>query len=268
MAPQQDWVALFKAVLPWFVFFRAVYAISFPISKFLVKSYDDLKPGDKSLWGSAWCSSLLGLWMPYLTFIEGQANGGKLLFFDYTLDFTSPTIEFMGHVMLGYFIADLIPCLEHRQGWGKDWYVFAFHHVAAIWYFWACIWYEVGRGTLLTVCLVEFSNLFNNNRLFMSKVIVKNGKNISQEYPLINLFNGLCFTVSFIVLRIFGMTHQGWWSIVANATELHTYPLGFNLAIHSNFVIGISLQFYWVNKIISGFASLLKKTTGVDKKKA
>ena len=253
-----DTADVLREILPFFIFFRCVYWVSF-FSGYVVKGYDEMKPGEKSLWGSAWCSSILACWMPYLVLQCGLANGGKMLLFNYPFTFRDDRVVRMALIMIGYFLADLIPCLQHRGGWGKDWSVFALHHIAALWYFWSCIYYELGHGTIMTVCLVELSNAFNNNRMFISKAQVADGRSFAKAYPMLNLVNGLLFTVSFFVTRVIGFPYIGWWTLLENRAELLTYPLMFKVSIHSNFITGVTMQFYWFDKIVRGMYSLLTK---------
>ena len=254
-----DSADVLRDILPYFAFFRCVYWASY-LSTYFVRGYDGLKPGEKSLWGSAWCSSILSVWMPYLVLQVGADNGGKMLLFNYPYTFRDDRVVHMALIMAGYFSADLIPCMQHRGGWGKDWSVFALHHTAALWYFGSCIYFELGHGTLMTVCMVELSNAFNNNRMFISKAQVADGRSIAKAYPLVNVLNGVVFTLSFFVTRVIGFPFIGWWTLLENRTELLTYPLMFQVSLHFNFIIGVSMQFYWFDKIARGMYSLLTKS--------
>jgi len=152
---KHDFVEMAISVLPYFLFFRCVYWSSFYVSDYIIGGYEKMTPGEKSLWGSAWCSSILSVVLPYLVLSISLENGNKWLLFDYPFDFKDDRIVEMTQFILGYFVADIIPCLQHRQGWGKDWYVFVVHHIAAMWYFYTSIYYEQGHGSLLSVCLME-----------------------------------------------------------------------------------------------------------------
>ena len=247
------------SLVPYWIFFRCVYWLSY-FSGTFVNGYDEMKPGDKSLWGSAFCSTFLSIYLPYKVWSISITNGGKILFFDYPVDtFKDDEIVEMSRLMLGYFFADLIPCLQHRTGWGKDWWVFAVHHISAIWYFWSCIMYEGGHCTLLSVSIVELSNFFNNNRMYMSKAQVGGGKSFAEAHPTINIMNALGFTISFLFLRIFGFTFTGYHALVAGHAVTASYPVPFVLAIHSCFVIGITLQIYWFDKIVRGLYKIMTK---------
>ena len=171
-----------------FLCFRIVYLISYQ-SGLVVRGYDAMSNAGKSMWGSSCCSSILSLWMPYLVVKIGLANGGKWLFFDYPYKWADDEVTRMACIMIGYFYADLCDILYYNKQWGKEYWVFAFHHIAAIWYFHQIIQHELGQGSLLAVCLVEFSNFFNNNRYYMSKIIMSNGQTFAAYYPTINLMN-------------------------------------------------------------------------------
>lgn len=244
-----------KSILPYFIFFRIVFWMSYYSGSF-IKGYNELSPVDKGEWGSAICSSMLSLYLPYVVVTIG-AKSGKYLFFDYPLDNKDDDFVYLAHVMIGYFAADLIPIVQHQ---GKEWYIFAIHHISGAWYFYNCLQYEICQGSLMSVCLVELSNFFNNNRLYMSKALANSGKSFSKEYPNINLGNGVCFTFSFFVLRILGFTHIGWWTLWKQRQVLTQSSMHFQISSHVCFLTGISMQFYWFFKILKGLIDLIKKT--------
>lgn len=238
------------------IFFSVMYNLSY-LSGYLFESYNKLSVGDKSVWGSSVNSMILSVWVPYLACKCGLENEGKFLSYDYPLTWKHDDIVLIGKILFGYFIADVIPCFYHNIGWGKDWYIFALHHISGGLYILSCLYYGVGYGSLLSMSMTEPTNFFNQLRFFMSKIQDKDGKSVSSRFPTVNLVNGIIFALGFLVLRIYGFTHIGWWTLWENAKELRTLPVAFQVSIHYSFVVGISMQWYWMYKITMGLYAIL-----------
>jgi hypothetical protein len=148
--------------------------------------------------------------------------------------------------MMGYFIVDGSVCFYMREKWGAGWSAFAIHHVSGAWYIRSCLYNGVGFGSLLAMNITEISNFFNMIRFFIGTITDEAGLSITKRFPKVELVNGLLFSVSFFILRIYGFTHIGWWSLIHERAELAKQTGEFQVTIHCCFIIGITLQFYWM----------------------
>jgi len=257
---------LLEGTLQYATLFYSIYTIAFYCSGYVFTSFNKLNAGERSVWGSSCNSLILSIWVPYLACTCGLRNEGKFLSYDYPLTWKNDDIILIGKIMMGYFIADVIPCLYHTTGWGKDWYIFALHHISGGLYIHTCIKHGLGHGSILAMTMTEPTNFFNMMRFFFSKIQVKDGKSIAQRYPALNLANGILFALGFVVLRIYGFTHIGWWTLYENAKEMHTLPIEFQVSIHFSFVVGVSMQWYWMYKIAVGLWAILSGKKSKSKK--
>jgi hypothetical protein len=255
----------FYETIPYALVFAFVYLVSTTCSGYVFPSFNKLDEGKKSVWGSSTNSLLLSMWVPYYTVKCGLENGGKFLTFDYPLSWTNPSIIEISKIMMGYFIVDGTVCFYMREKWGKGWSAFAIHHVSGAWYIRSCLFNKVGYGSLLAMNITEISNFFNMIRFFIGTITDKAGASITKRFPLVELVNGLLFSISFFILRIYGFTHIGWWSLIHERAELAKQSGEFQITIHCCFIIGISLQFYWMYLISIGLYKLL---AGKSKKNA
>ena len=99
----------------------------------------------------------------------------------------------------------------------------------------------------------------------MGKWILNSGKTVAKDFPTINIINAIGFTVSFFVLRILGFTHIGWWTLWENRDTLNASPMHFQISCHVCFGLGLSMQFYWFDKIIKGLYQLITGKKGQKK---
>jgi len=253
-----------EGTLKYALLFGVIYNLAFYFSGYVFPSFNKLKAFEKSVWGSSCNSLILSIWIPYLACTCGLENGGKFLSYDYPLTWKNDDIILIGKIMMGYFVADVAPCLYYTTGWGKDWYVFALHHISGGLYIRTCLYHGLGHGSILAMTMTEPTNFFNMLRFFFSKIKDKDGNSISKRFPALNLMNGVLFALGFVVFRIYGFTHIGWWMLYMNAKELYTLPLGFQVSVHFSFMVGISMQWYWMFKIAVGLYDLLtgKKSAG------
>lgn len=250
-------VMLPEGTLKYGALFGIVYILAFNLSGYVFPSFKKLNASERSVWGSSCNSLILSVWIPYLSCTCGLENEGKFLSYDYPLTWKNDDIILIGKIMMGYFVADLAPCLYYNTGWGKDWWVFALHHVSGFLYIRTCLHHGLGHGSILAMTMTEPTNFNNQLRYFFSKIKDKGGISISQRYPTLNLLNGVLFALGFVVFRIYGFTHIGWWLLYMNAKEMHTLPLGFQVSVHFSFVVGISMQWYWMVKIAIGLYALV-----------
>jgi len=96
---------------------------------------------------------------------------------------------------------------------------------------------------------------------------MSSGKTFAEEFPLVNLINGLFFLVSFFVLRLIGFTFIGYYTIWHLRPILMTLPTHFIISIHLNFSATCAMQFYWFEKILRGFYKKLMEAIRGDKTK-
>ena len=269
--------AFFEGTLPYAIVFAFVYVISVTFSGYIFPSFDKLSDhkhadpkdptgkkqllNEKSIWGSSTNSLILSIWVPYYT-IKVGLEGGKFLTYDFPLDWTNPALIEVSKIMMGYFIVDGAVCLYMREDWGPGWSAFAIHHISGAWYVRSVLFNNAGYGSLLAMNITEISNFFNMLRFFLGKITDDTGASISARFPKLELFNGVLFSSSFAILRIYGFTHIGWWSLIHEREALSHLSGEFQITIHCCFVIGITLQFYWMYLISIGLYKLIFKGEG------
>lgn len=262
--------AFFQDTAPYILFFAAVYFMSSNFSGILFPSFNKLPTGgkdketgkivvnSKSIWGSSVNSMILSVWVPYLS-IQAGLDAGKFLIYDLPIEWTSMALVEISKIMMGYFIVDGLVCLYYREEWGSGWQMFAIHHISGAWYLRSVMINNAGYSSLLAMNITEVSNFFNMMRFFISNIKDDKGASVAQRYPQLELANGIVFTITFAILRIYAFSHIGWWALIHERVALSKYSAEFQITIHCCFIIGISLQYWWMYLITKGLYKVLKK---------
>jgi hypothetical protein len=153
-------------ILPWFVFWHALFWGCVIAAPLLFSSYAKLDGPTKSYWASSMVSTIHAFYIVYVAWIAAN----ELDVWNSIDFFTSNSSSSHANVVfVGYLCSDLLVTLYYNTRW-PGWEANLLHHVAGIWCWYCFEKYSYGLVFAIPSMLIEGTTPFINQRFFFDKV--------------------------------------------------------------------------------------------------
>lgn len=230
--------ALLSEVLPWAAGFQAMYWY-FMTCDPIVATYRNLSPPQKAYWSASLVSSVHSVMVVALACRAFLNNSWWLLH-----DFESFTVESSQccFCFLGFIISDSILAVYFNKAW-DGWETNLIHHGFVILCWTMLLLGEYAQLFALSTALMEISTPFVNLRWMLYTCGMKHLR--------LYTVNGVAMLLVFFLARIVGFVWMGRMLYVQRNGLAHI-PKVCQIILILGWIVGFSLQLFWLEKMVRG----------------
>lgn len=153
-------------IIPWFVFWHALFWGCVIVAPLLFSSYAKLDRAGKSYWASSMVSTIHAV---YIVYVAWLASNELDVWNSVDFFISSPSSSHANVVFIGYLCSDLLLTLCYNSRW-PGWEANTAHHLAGIWCWYIVEKHSFGLIFTLPTQLIEATTPFVNQRYFFDKV--------------------------------------------------------------------------------------------------
>eukprot|EP00039_Didymoeca_costata_P006417 m.89982 g.89982 ORF g.89982 m.89982 type:complete len:262 (+) comp13250_c0_seq1:63-848(+) len=157
----------------------------------------------------------------------------------------------LGNLMLGFFVFDTTLYIRHRN-W-PEWSTYMMHHSLGLLSLTVFSKQYLVQSVIITLGLMEFSNLMVNVRWFLSTAGLKD------KYPLLNMINGIIGTLLYFIMRICLFGYVGYCVMIKQSANFLSLNYFHQSVIVLCFVPAYLLQWFWFYKVMRGIIKVVTK---------